>query len=399
MCDMIMISYLLKDTPKHLRKPYYFMTVILELRFFFSFLGVPCACPSYRPCSIYDTCRRGCIHIRDRLGIALPILRESGTERQFEAANEVMKHDVDTRRVKQSSNTRQLEGSYRQLLKGITSYISHLVQGGELSYSVLKRWVYSLRFDLRARILERDPGVEKMLNEFYSRFYDTERLRKLMVKVEAHLKRPPTMKMALQKFEEEVDMFLSSRVFLQGVNEDGQQNAIFCVDPEWSIYPAHDLYRIHERVREALQRVRRQFYFIVFFCTVLTEYVLLNNVDGFAQKIKDRVERQPVCIDKTDRHATSPPIEEVTDTPSKSALLDGNEAANVEDRIEFRLSSNVLGNGDSVLVPGIEWVPSDIISTLASEGGWSSLEFAVSTDGEQGPLLISYVKPFYSLSP
>ena len=329
----------------------------------------------------------------DRLGLGLPILRESGTERLFEANNEV-KRQIDTRRIKRSNSTRQLEGSYRHLLKQITSYLAHLVEDDKLPYSVLKRWVYSLRLDLKAQLPERNPGVEKLLNEFYSRFYDTERLRELLVKVEGYLTRPPTMKMALQKFEDEVDTFLSSRVFLHGFNQDGQQNAMFCVDPEWSLYPARDLYQIHKRVCEALQRVRGQLYIVVFFCTVLTEYMLLNYVEDFAQKMINRVERQPICIDETDGHI--PLSEEAAGTPSRSALFKGNESVKPEDQIKFLFSSKASGNGRSVLVPGTELVPSDIISSLASEGGWSSLEYAVSADGEHMPLLISDIKLFYS---
>lgn len=337
----------------------------------------------------------------DRLGAGLPILLESDTERQFEATSETMKHHVDTRRMERSKCTRRLEGNYRHLQKRITSYISHLVKDKKLPYSTLKRWVYSLRFDLKARIPERNPGVEKMLNAFYSQFYDTERLKELMVKVDGHLTTPPTVKRALQTFEDEVDAFLSSRVFLDGFNECGEQNAMFCVDPEWSVYPACDLYQIHKRVREALQRIRGELYVVILFCTVLTEYVVLSSVESFAQKMKERVERHPTCIHKPD--ATSLSSEEAADNPSR---YDKNESVNVEDQQEvdegqskFPCGSKILGNGHSVFVPGIEWVPSTIVSSLASEGGWSSFEYTVPTDGERGPLLISCIKYFYSPSP
>ena len=356
---------------------------------FFFCLGVPCACPLRRSCSIYDACRRRCIRTMDRSGISLPILLESGTERLFEAANEVMKHHIDMRRMKRSNSTRQLEGSYRHLLKQITSYLSHLVEDDQLPYSILKRWVYSLRLDIRARIPERNPGVEKMLNEFYSRFYDTGRLRELMVKVEQYLARPPTVKMALQKFEDEVDTFLSSRVFLHGFSGDGQQNAIFCVDPEWSVYPARDLYQIHKRVREALQRVRGQLFIIIFFCTVLTEYMLLSDVVGFMQKMKDRVERQPIRIEDADGHIIFTLSKEIANSPS----VNGNESESVEDQVKFPFSRKVTGNNHSMLVSGNEFLPSDIISSLANVGGWSSLEYAVSADCERVQI-VRAIKPF-----
>ena len=367
--------------------------------FLLFYLGVPCACPS-RHCSIYDICRRRCIRTMDRSGANLPILQESDTERQFEAANEVMKYRVDTRRVERSNHTRQLEGSYRNLQKRITLYLCHLVNESELPYSILKRWVYSLRFDLRARIPERNPPVEKMFNEFYSRFYDTERLRELMVKVEEHLMKPLAVKLALQEFEEEVDTYLSSRVFLHGLNGDGQQMALFCVDPEWRLYPAHDLYQIHKRACEALQRVKGQQFTVICFCTVLTEYVLLNVANGFAQKMNDQVERQPVCIDEANSRITPPLSDEVADTPSRSLLLHASESAIVEDQSKFPFSSKISANdhSESELVPGIECVSLDITSSLNVKSGWSSLEY-ISAESERIPSLISPIQFFFSPRP
>lgn len=367
---------------------------------FLFYLGVPCACPWSRFCSIYDICRRRCIRTMDRSGANLPILQESDTERQFEATNEVMKNRVDTRRVEWSSSTRQLEESYRNLQKRITSYLCHLVNESELPYSILKRWVYSLRFDLRARIPERNPPVEKMLNEFYSRFYDTERLRELMVKVEEYLKKPLAVKTALQKFKDEVDTYLSSRVFLHGLNGDGQQIALFCVDPEWHLYPARDLYQVHMRACEALQRVRGQQFIVICFCTVLTEYILLNIANGFAQKMNDRVERQPACIDEADSRITPPLSDEAADTPSRSLLLHASESAIVEDQSKFPFSSKISANdhSESKLVPGIERVPLDITSSLNVKSGWSSLEYMLA-GSERIPSLISPVKLFFSPRP
>ena len=357
--------------------------------------GVPCACPSLRSCSIYETCRRRCMHTMDRFGVGLPILLESGTDRRFEAANKVAKCHIDTGRMKRSNSTRQLEGSYRYLLKGVTSYLSRLVQNNQLPYSVLKRWVYSLRLDLKVRIPERNPKVEKMLNGFYSKFYDTERLRKLMIKVEEYITWPPTVnfKMALQKFEDEVDNFLSSRVFLHGIGGDGRQNAMFCVDPEWSVYPARDLYQIHKRVCEALLRVRGEHFIIVFFCTVLKEYMLLNHVESFVQKLRDRVERQPVRIEDPDDCIMTPLSEETADTPS--ALITGNESecGTGEDQVQFPFGIKVAGNNHSAFFPGIKLEPFNVLFSLANKGGWSSLDYAVSVDRERVQMA-RVIRPF-----
>ena len=334
----------------------------------------------------------------DRSGANLPIFQESGTERQFEAANEVMKNRVDTRRVERSNHTRQLEGRYRLLLKQITSYLCDLVNGKELPYSTLKWWVYSLRFDLKARIPERNPEVQKMLNEFYSRFYDTERLGELMVKVEEYLMKPLEVKTALQEFEGEVDTYLASRVFLHGLNGDGQQMALFCVDTEWRLYPARDLYRIHKRACEALQRVTGQQFIAICFCTVLTEYILLNVANSFAQKIKDRVERQPACLDEASSRIMPSLSEEVADTPpSRSLLLHGSE---IEDQSKFPFSSKISANGhsESELVLGIECIPLNITSSLNVKSGWSSLEYML-PGSERVPLQMSPVKVFFSPHP
>ena len=325
----------------------------------------------------------------DRLGVHLPILLESGTDRQFETTNKVAKRHIDAGRMKRSISTQQLEGSYRHLLKGITSYLSHLVQDNQLPYSVLKRWVYSLRLDLKVRIPESNPGVEKMLNEFYSRFYDTERLRKLIIKVEEYITGLPTVKMALQKFEDEVDDFLSSRVFLHGIGRDGQQNAMFCVDPEWSVYPARDLYQIHKRVYEALLRVRGEHFIVVFFCTVLKEYMLLNHVESFVQKLRDRVERQPVSIEDPDGCIMTPLSEETADTPS--ALITGNESG--EDQVQFPFGIKVAGNDHSAFFPGIKLEPSNVLFSLANKDGWSSLDYAVSKDRERVQMA-RVIRPF-----
>ena len=331
----------------------------------------------------------------DRSGANLPISQESSTERQFEDANEVMKNRVDMRRKERSSSTRQLEESYGNLQKRITLYLCQLVNESKLQYSILKRWVYSLRFNLRAQIPERNPPVEKMLSKFYSRFYDTERLRELMVKVEKHLKEPwpLAMKTALQEFEDKVDTYLASRV--HGLNGDGQQVALFCVDPEWRLYPAHDLYQVHKRACEALQRVTGQQFIAICFCTVLTEYILLNVANSFAQKIKDRVERQPACLDEANSRITPPLSEEIADTPPSRS-----ESAKIEDRSKFPFSSKISANdhSESKLVPGVECVPLDITSSLNMKSGWSSLEYMLA-GSERVPLLISPIKVFCSPHP
>ena len=284
---------------------------------------------------------------KDRSGAGVPILPESDTERSFEANNGRVKCHIESRRMIRSSHTQQLEWSYRRLLKGIILSLSHLVQDNHLPYNILKRWMYTLRPDLGIRIQEKKPGVEKIFNEFCPRFYDTNRLSKLLMKVEEYL---PTVKTALQRFEDELDTFLSNRVFLHGFGSDGQQNAVFCVDPEWRAYPARDLFQIHKRVREALQRVRGEQFVVIYFCTVLKEYMILNHVESFIQKIKERVERQPI-------HVREEKVE--------------------EDRAKFPSSIEEIVNCGrrSVLITGIKLGPRVIFSFAKSQGGWSSLEY------------------------
>ena len=365
----------------------------------------------------------------DRAGHGLPILQESGTDRSFAYNNKMVERHVEAKRVKWSKITRQLQGEYRRVQKRITSHLTSLVRDDKLLYLSLKRWIHTLRPRLiKDRALGGNPKVENMLNEFYSPFYDVDSLKELIAYVEKYLGRPIPVKAWLQQFEEEVDHFLSSRVIVPGVNGDGRHDAIFCIDPEWSNYPACDLYKVHERIRKALHRVRGQPFSVVYFCTVLKGYVLLSCIEDFAQKMRERVERQPIGVDglagsPLSKKSTSPPstnesepkedqigllpdIKEaegsglprtIKEVESTSSLVDsGSEYVCSDDQVVFPSPVKDEAQGHSVLITGLELVHS-MIFTSTTMGGWPSLDYYISEDLERVSLVSDnniIIKPF-----
>ena len=390
-------------------------------------LGVTCACRSSRRCSLYDICCRRCLRTVDRSGCGLPVLQESGTDRSYASSNKTVEQHVNANRDKWSKVTRQLQGKYRLLQKRITTHLSSLVLDNELPYWSLKRCIHNLRRRLKDRALGGNPGVENMLNEFYPPFYDVDSLKKLITRVEECLGRPIPVKAWLQCFEKEVDDFLSSRVILRGVDGDGHHNVIFCIDPEWSDYPACDLYKVHKRVGEALHRVRGQLFAVVYFCTVLKGYVLLSCIENFARKMREKVEGQP--IDVADNLAGSPLSKVATSALSAkesnedqiSSTIKEAEGIRAEGRLpptvkEVEGTSSVVASENkyerpdhqvifpfpvkcearshSVLITGSKLVHSMIYNPIMM-GGWSSLDFYISKDLERVSLVNDIVfKPF-----
>lgn len=307
------------------------------------YIGVACACVSNRhsrSCSVYDICKRRCLATKDRSGACLPILCESDEERWWEATNVEAKRHVDAVRAKRSKNTCQIDRRYRCLMRQITLHLSELVEAEVLKYYQLKRWVYMVRPDLRMKTKEKHPSVEEMLNGFYRHWFDTNDLKKLIEKIKESTTEPLTFIGELESFEREVDLYFSNRMSLHGNGSNGEFKALLCLDPEWSHYPAHELYKLQERACEALERTRRC-NFTVYFCTVLKEYVLLTHVEIFIQDLKEAVAKG---VNSKDDDLAIPLSIEAAHCESSSALVTGIKPGLVPDTQSVGCSCSQLSH-------------------------------------------------------
>ena len=260
-------------------------------------LGVVCACPNGpgRQCTVYGACQQRCPNAVHRSHDGVPIIYESGDERELVAGDnkQVMKC-INKRRVETCSVTLDLELKYMHLLNKVFSpLVCRLIKKNQLSLCRLKIWVCSLRRNLQPQMYN-EQQVEKILNLFFPQWYDTIWLRMLIDKIEQHLGRELDVKKSLWEFDSSVDQFLSARVFLQGVDTKGQPHALLCIDPEWNRYPAYEFHLIYKRAVAALKQVRGCNY-TVLFCTVLKACVIQKQVDGVIRKFKQAIVKETAC--------------------------------------------------------------------------------------------------------
>lgn len=242
---------------------------------------------------MYDICQRRCSHTRDHSGAGLPILQELDHERLVENTNAIVKRNIDATRAMKSEETQNMDIMYRRLLRRITFIVLQLTSSQRLSMNRLKLWLYALQPKLHTRITETNPGVEKILNEFYPLWWDTGRLHKLIQKIE-HYTEPLSVADDLNRFKCEVDRYFNGRIVLDGVRENGELIALLSLDPEWHNYPARDLHQLYTRACEALMRGQGE-RFDVYFCTVLKEYMILKYVESFIHEIEHRVKESYAC--------------------------------------------------------------------------------------------------------
>ena len=235
---------------------------------------------------MYNACKRRCPSVVFQESNGLPIIIESNEEQALED-NQLIVKWINKKRREREDDTRRIYSLYQRLL---TEEFSPLVHGfletQKLSLNRLKRWIITMRPNLRSLYQEED--VEVVLKLFYPPWYDTIWLSNIIERLERHLGIDLEIKQSLLKFNLSVDQYFSKRAFVKGVGTKSEPIAIISVDFEWQHYPAHDLHLIYSRAVRALEQVSDRT-FTVFFCTVLKEYVIEHKINGTIIRLKEAV--------------------------------------------------------------------------------------------------------------
>ena len=232
---------------------------------------------------MYKVCKGRCPNAVYQESNGLPVVLESDEEETLKDNQPIME-GINRKRSERGDDTRRIYSWYQRLLMEEFGPLIHgLVRAQKLSLSRLKRWIITMRPNLRS--LNQEQDVEVILRSFYPAWYDTIWLSKLIERLEQHLKMDLEIKKFLLSFNSGVDHYFSKRAFLKGGSE---LVAVISIDLEWKNYPAHDFHLIYDRAVRALEQVSNRT-FTVLFCTVLKEYVIQHKINSAIIHIKEAV--------------------------------------------------------------------------------------------------------------
>lgn len=232
---------------------------------------------------MYKVCKGRCPNVVSQENNGLPIIPESAEEQSLGDNWPI----INEKRAKRAGDTRKIYLWYQRLL---TEEFSPLIQGflkaQKLSLGCLKRWIITMRPNLRS--LHQEQDVDVILRLFYPPWYDTIWLSKLIERLEQHLNTDLEIKQSLLTFNSDVDQYFSKRAFVKGGDSLGKPVAMVSIDHEWQNYPAHDFHIIYGRAVKALEQVSGCS-FGIFFCTILKEYVIEHKINSAIIKFKEAV--------------------------------------------------------------------------------------------------------------
>ena len=232
---------------------------------------------------MYKVCKGRCPSAVSQENSGLPIIPESAEEQSLQDNRSI----INEKRAKRVGDTRKIYTWYQRLLTEEFSPLIHgFLKAQKLSLGCLKRWIITMRPNLR--LLHQEQEVDVILGSFYPPWYDTIWLSKLIERLEQHLSTDLEIKQSLFKFNSGVDHYLSKRAFVKGGDSFGEPVAIVSVDHEWKNYPAHDFHLIYRRAVKALEQVSGCSFGILF-CTVLKEYVIEHKINSAILKFKEAI--------------------------------------------------------------------------------------------------------------
>ena len=234
---------------------------------------------------MYKVCKGRCPNVVSRENNGLPIIPESTEEQSLEDSRSIIEW-INKKRAERADDTRKMYLWYQHLLSEKFSPLIHgILKAHKLSLNRLKRWIITMRPNLRS--LHQEQDVDVVLGSFYPPWYDTIWLSKLIERLEQHLNTDLEIKQSLLKFNSGVDHYFSKRAFVKGSDSLGEPVAMVSIDHEWQ-YPAHDFHLIYGRVVKALEQVS-SCSFGILFCTVLKEYVVEHKINSAIIKFKEAI--------------------------------------------------------------------------------------------------------------